>query len=243
MWSIARLRPAMLHMKARCFPKGGHKPCFCEGVAGLRPATPLHKRRLHLLIVLTFFFALFLGRNLNIKKLAEVEIGQSRLGRTRKNGRSRNWPKSTASVSVSVAMRRMCPVNNLMNTDGFMLDCRTSAALQHRYGHINHVVNVPKLENLDVFYLLVVSSPVTARGPLHQSRHNNELVNVVHLWDLDGFRSCLDCWELSCMSIGTCSPQTSDDSWQLKESLADHFRHEKNVMLDNLDHFPACLTL
>ena len=45
------------------------------------------------------------------------------------------------------------------------------------------------------------------------------------------------------MSIGTRSPQTSDGSWQRKESLADHFRHEKNVMLDNLDHFPACLTL
>ena len=33
MWNI---RPAILHMKACWNPKGGHKPCLCEGVAGLR---------------------------------------------------------------------------------------------------------------------------------------------------------------------------------------------------------------
>ena len=43
MWSIAGLLPAMLHMKACWNPKGGHKPCLCEGVAGLRPATPSHR--------------------------------------------------------------------------------------------------------------------------------------------------------------------------------------------------------
>ena len=30
-------------MKACCNPEGGHEPCLCEGVAGLRPATPSHK--------------------------------------------------------------------------------------------------------------------------------------------------------------------------------------------------------
>ena len=35
MWSISGLQPAMLHMKACWNPKSGHKPCLCEGVAGL----------------------------------------------------------------------------------------------------------------------------------------------------------------------------------------------------------------
>ena len=132
-----------------------------------------------LLIVLTFlrfFFRSLSWSKPQHQKMTEVEIGRSRLGRTRKNDRSRNWPKSTATVSVSVAMRRMCPVNNLMNTDEFMLDCRTSAARQHRYGHINHVVNVLKLENLDVFCHLVVSSPVTARG--QRRRDTSQLPTV-----------------------------------------------------------------
>ena len=55
MWSIAGLRPAMLHMKACWNPKGGHKPCLCEGVADLRPATPSQKHGLYWLYNMWFF--------------------------------------------------------------------------------------------------------------------------------------------------------------------------------------------
>ena len=46
----------MLHMKACWNPKGGHKPCLCEGVAGLRPATPSQKHGLYWLYHMWFFF-------------------------------------------------------------------------------------------------------------------------------------------------------------------------------------------
>ena len=109
-------RPAMLHIKVCWRSKGGHKPCLCEGVAGLRPATPLNKHGQYWLsrpccfffcsFFCVFFYSSHFGwfkrpnkigrsrigrsRNWPKSKLAEVEIGRNRIGRTRK----KNWPMS-----------------------------------------------------------------------------------------------------------------------------------------------------
>ena len=124
MWSIASRRPAMFHMKVCWRSKGGHKSCFCEGVAGRRR---LHTNTDHIdwptQTVFFYFCLLFLllcllliqhpdieiGRNRNwpTSKLAEIEFGRHRnwptsklaeieFGRNRpkKAGRHRNWPTS-----------------------------------------------------------------------------------------------------------------------------------------------------
>ena len=43
MMSRLMIEQAMFGWKAGSKTKGGHKPCLCEGVAGLRPATLSHK--------------------------------------------------------------------------------------------------------------------------------------------------------------------------------------------------------
>ena len=118
MWSIAGLRPAMLHMKG---PLKTRKAGISRVCVKASPA--FGRRRLHtktdsidcprpflFLFLFNFFFFLFffmltfeMVREAK-SKLAEVEIGRSRTGRTRKKklaeveiGRSRNWPKSTTT--------------------------------------------------------------------------------------------------------------------------------------------------
>ena len=131
MWSIAGLRPAMLHMKACWNPKSGHKPCLCEGVAGLRPATRSHKNGLYwlsrpFLFLFLFIFSFFsflcwhlrwserpnkIGRSRNWpkSKLAEIEIG-----------RSRNWPKSNWPNSK----KKIGPKSKLAEVDHDLLGLR-----------------------------------------------------------------------------------------------------------------------
>ena len=110
MWSIAGLRPAMLHMKACWNPKSGHK---------LWPATPSHKNgqywlsRPFLFLFLFIFFLSFLfyvdiwdGQR-GQTKLAEVEIG-----------RSRNWPKSKlAEVELAELEKKNWPKSKLAEVD------------------------------------------------------------------------------------------------------------------------------
>ena len=88
MWSIAGLRPAMLHMKARWNPKGGHKPCLGEnGLYCLcRPFSLCFFLLFCFNVVFFDFFCYFIvGPKLAKVGLAKVEIGQSR---------TKPWPKS-----------------------------------------------------------------------------------------------------------------------------------------------------